>query len=225
MQSIDYNGSNYQLIGPFKQILTMQDLPIKGPLDDHQLMMARDFGILVKDGFIHEVGNYSDLTNFAKLVEANVIYLEEDYVCLPGFIDSHTHICFEGSRARDYALRNTGKTYLEIAASGGGIWDTVTQVRRSSSEKLEASLFKRASRHLIDGITTIEVKSGYGLSVQSELKMLEAIRSVNTKHKVDLVSTCLAAHTLPKDFDEGHQDYLRQVEEELLPKLIHRDLT
>ena len=104
--------------------------------------------------------------------DAETIQLKGKHVCLPGLIDAHTHICFGGTRANDYAMRNAGKSYLEIAKSGGGIWDTVTQTRKATQEELIKSTIKRANRHLKNGVTTIEVKSGYGLSLEEELKIL-----------------------------------------------------
>jgi imidazolonepropionase len=148
-------------------------------------------------------------------------------VGLPGFVDSHTHICFGGSRANDYALRNAGKSYLEIAKGGGGIWDTVTQTRKSSQNELAKGIIRRADWHLKNGTTTIEVKSGYGLSLPEELKMLRAIQEANTMVAADLVPTCLAAHILPKDFKGTAETYLEVMVDQLFPllqkeNLVHR---
>lgn len=203
----------------------MSDLPNKGALADDQLKPVKEAGILFKDGIIQSIDRFDRLVDGAHNMEGNICYLEDDFVCLPGFIDAHTHICFEGSRARDYASRNSGKTYLEIAKSGGGIWDTVTHTRAASQSTLEQSLIKRASRHIADGVTTIEVKSGYGLSVEEELKMLKAIKAVGQQHKVDLVSTCLAAHVLPRDYDGNHSDYLNHLTQSLFPQLLEQKLT
>src|SRR5690606_20237328 len=113
-------------------------------------------------------------------------------VALPGFIDAHTHACFGGSRAADYALRVSGKSYLEMAQAGGGIWDSVQKTRQCSEAELAKNLSQRMTRHLSEGVTTCEVKSGYGLNVNDELKMLRAIAKVKTEHAIDIVSTCLA---------------------------------
>ena len=124
--------NNYQLIGPFKQLLPMTGLPSKGSVQDNELLIIDNGGILVKDGTIVAIGSYSDIEHKAKTLGATSVFLKEDLVGLPGFIDAHTHICFAGSRSRDYAMRNSGKSYLEIAKNGGGIWDTVTQTRKAS---------------------------------------------------------------------------------------------
>ena len=178
------------LIGPFTQILTMEGLPLNGALSDAQLPIISNGGILVQEGKIHAVGNYEDL----KTAEVQLERVKGNQVCVPGFIDAHTHICFGGSRANDFAMRNAGKSYLDIAKAGGGIWDTVLQTRKATHTELVQNVVARGQRHLQNGITTLEVKSGYGLSVAEELKMLRAIKKANENLVQDLISTCLAAH-------------------------------
>ena len=120
------------LIGPFTQLLPMRNLPLKGALKDEQLTIIQNGGILVSEGKILKIGVFNEL----KSDDVDIHHIEGNHVCLPGFVDSHTHICFGGTRARDYAYRNAGKTYLEIAKAGGGIWDTVTQTRKASQQEL-----------------------------------------------------------------------------------------
>ena len=203
----------------------MQNTSIKGPVKDEELSIANNIGILTEDEKIHSIGEYSEIKNVADSLDAEFIELHADYVCVPGFIDAHTHICFSGSRARDYAMRNSGKTYLEIAKAGGGIWDTVTQTRKATQQELIYGIVKRANTLLKTGITTIEVKSGYGLSVPEELKMLRAIKNANRDVEADLISTCLAAHMLPKDFEGNHQNYLEHISTNLFPILKEENLT
>ena len=213
------------LIGPFSQLLPMSNLPIKGAIADENLKVYENAGILVEAEHITSIGAFKELASIVKEQEVEIIELEGNHTCLPGFIDSHTHICFGGSRARDYALRNSGKTYLEIAKAGGGIWDTVTQTRKATKEALVKGILKRAKRHLHNGTTTIEVKSGYGLSIEEELKMLHAIKEANQKLAADLISTCLAAHMLPKDYDGTAQAYLNEISSILFPILKEQKLT
>lgn len=215
----------YKFIGPFKQLLSMDGLPLKGALKDEELPIIENAGILTVGERIHTIGNYNEIQQVAKSLDAEVIQLQSDYVCLPGFIDAHTHICFSGSRANDYAMRNAGKSYLEIAKSGGGIWNTVTNTRTASQEELCHSVIKRANYLLKNGITTVEVKSGYGLSIQEELKMLRAIQGANESLESDLIPTCLAAHMLPKDYDGTHEEYLNDIATNLFPYLITEKLT
>ncbi len=214
--------SKKRLIGPFKQIIPMTGLSLKGAISDSQLHIIEDGGIIVEDGKIKTIGNFDDLAKRSEGIEIHE--LKGNHTCLPGLIDSHTHICFGGSRAKDYAMRNAGKTYLEIAKAGGGIWDTVTQTRKASKEELIKRTTKLANRHLKNGVTTIEVKSGYGLSVDEELKMLQAIKETNAVVSADLISTCLAAHMLPKDYDGTHEQYLAEISEKLFPLLKQEGL-
>ena len=215
----------YCLIGPFTQMLTLADLPERGAIKDEDLQPIFQAGILLKVGLVYSAGLYIDLQEQAKTLNAFSVQLKEDYVCVPGFIDAHTHICFAGSRANDYAMRNSGKTYLDISLSGGGIWDTVQQTREASLEELTQLTINRSQRHLTEGVTTIEVKSGYGLSVDEELKMLRAIKAADQQSKTDLISTCLAAHTLPKDFEGNHEAYLETIAEQLFPLIIQEKLS
>lgn len=210
------------LIGPFSQVLTMEELSLKGPLSDGQLPVIEEGGILVEQGKIAATGLFNDLRK--QHPDADVQYVEQPMVLIPGFIDCHTHICFGGSRQRDYAMRVGGKSYLEIAKAGGGIWDSVSQTRAASLETLTQLTKERADALLQQGVTTIEVKSGYGLGMEHELKMLRAIKSARTETRADLVATCLAAHIKPKDFDGDEQAYLRWIAEELLPTVRQEEL-
>ena len=212
-----------KLTGPFKQLLTMDHLPAKGSLSDKQLEIIPDAGILHSEGKIIATGNFKLLKDQFK--STNIEWLEGDYVGLPGMIDVHTHICWAGSRANDYALRLSGKTYLEIAAMGGGIWDTVIKTREATLEELAEIIEQRAYKALRLGTTTMEVKSGYGLTVDHELKILEAIAFANKRSVSDLISTCLAAHILPKDFNGNEMDYLNFISDNLFPELKKKNLT
>jgi len=210
------------LTGPFKQLLTMDHLPEKGHLSDDQMEIIPEGGILHHEGKIVTTGNFHQLQQQYKT--AIIDPLEGDYIGMPGMIDMHTHICWAGSRARDYALRLSGKSYLEIAAAGGGIRDTVQKTREASMLELAEITEQRAHKLLGQGITTIEVKSGYGLSVEQELKILETIALANQKTLADLVPTCLAAHILPKDFDGNENEYLQHIVEKLLPQVKEKKL-
>jgi imidazolonepropionase len=212
-----------KLIGPFTQILPLTGLPLKGPLTDDQLHIIPQGGVLTENELILAVDD------FEKLRRENPLALVEEItgsnVLLPGFVDCHTHICFAGNRAKDYALRIQGKTYLEIAKAGGGIWDSVTQTREASEAQLTELLLQRIQRHFTEGVTTIEVKSGYGLSVANELKQLKVIKSAANKTNARLISTCLAAHMNPKDFEGSQADYLNHVLTDLLPAIKQQNLS
>lgn len=212
-----------KLVGPIAQVLTLDHLPLKGTLNDEQLEIIEHAGILVEGEKILQIGLWEKLIkDFPK---AEIHELKGDFVALPGMVDCHTHICFGGSRAKDFAMRNAGKTYLEIAQAGGGIWDTVTQTRNLNPSQLAQITAAHANRHLSEGVTTIEVKSGYGLFVEEELKILRAIWEANSLTSADLIPTCLAAHMKPKDFAGSNSAYLQMISEELFPILKRENLT
>ena len=212
-----------ELIGPISQLVTLQDLPLKGPISDSTLPIISNAGIAIENSTIVAVDNWDSL--IARYPTAHITKLEGAYVAVPGYIDCHTHICFGGNRARDFALRNAGVSYLEIAQSGGGIWDTVTQTRKCTEQELTQIVIKNANKHLQSGVTTIEVKSGYGLSVGEEIKMLRAIYNGNNETAADLVATCLAAHLKPKDFNGSNEAYLNYLVTNLFPVLRSENLT
>jgi imidazolonepropionase len=212
-----------ELIGPISQLVTLQDLPLKGPISDSTLPIISNAGIAIENSTIVAVDSWDSL--IARYPTAHITKLEGAYVAVPGYIDCHTHICFGGNRARDFALRNAGVSYLEIAQSGGGIWDTVTQTRKCTEHELTQIVIKNANKHLQSGVTTIEVKSGYGLSVEEEIKMLRAIYNGNNETAADLVATCLAAHLKPKDFNGSNEAYLNYLVTNLFPVLQSENLT
>ncbi len=209
-----------KLIGPFKQIITLNNLSMRGKLSDDQLEIIENGGIVVHENKIQKVGNFENL-------KSEIFEIEEisgTKVVLPAFIDSHTHICFGGNRANDFAMRNAGKTYLEIAQSGGGIWSSVQHTRNASEEQLLESLLERINSLVSLGITTIEVKSGYGLNKEEELKMLRTIKKAQQKTEATLVPTCLSAHLKPKDFEGDNQDYLNYILIQILPIVKEENL-
>lgn len=197
----------------------MDGLSVKGVLPDDRFPVISNAGILVNDGKIEAIADFREL----KSLNADVEEVEGNCVVMPGMIDVHTHLCWAGMRSKDYAMRLSGKTYLEIAQQGGGIWNTVTATRAAGNEELTAITVERAQRLLRQGTTTIEVKSGYGLDVSSELKMLTCIRDANNQTGADLVSTCLA-HIRPKDFEGTALQFLELLVAELLPQVKENHL-
>lgn len=205
------------LIGPFTQAITLNQLPLKGALKDDDLEIISNAGILYDNGTIQNIGDFETLK--AQNPDAQITKIDTPQVVLPAYTDSHTHICFGGNRAADFAMRNAGKSYLEIAENGGGIWSSVKHTREASEQELLEGLLVRINTLLHLGISTIEVKSGYGLDLDSELKMLRVIKQAQQQTKAQLIPTCLSAHTKPKDFDGSHEDYLNYILEEILPKV------
>lgn len=214
-----------KIVGPFRQILTLNQLPLRGKIDDAQLEIIEDGGIAIDcgNGTIAKVGDFEKLQqNFP---DASLEFVEGDCIAMPAFVDSHTHICFGGSRANDFAMRNAGRTYLEIAEAGGGIWSTVQNTRLASSVSLEEGLVERLNDCARQGIATVEVKSGYGLNTEEELKMLHTIKNVAKKHSLSIISTCLAAHMKPRDFSGSSSEYLDSILNDLLPKILEEKLS
>jgi len=181
-----------------------------------RLDVIQDGAIVVSDGVIHWVGRTSDLPPIPPDTE---IIDARGKVVLPGFIDSHTHLVFAGSREDEFEQRLKGRTYEEIAAGGGGINATVQQVRRASKEELKAATRRRLQRLLSFGVTTVEIKSGYGLTLADELKCLQVIAELNQEGPWELVPTFLGAHAVPPEFQGNREGYLRLVVDEMLPEV------
>lgn len=214
-----------KLLGPFTQIVTLRGLPEKGALKDEALEVIKNGGVLLNNGRIQAVGGFEPLVK--AYPEATVEEITQPTVLLPSFVDCHTHTCFAGSRANDFAARNAGKTYLEIAAAGGGIWSSVSQTRACDEQTLFELTLGRVERFLQQGIKTLEIKSGYGLGLENELKMLRVIGRVQQRlgAKARLVPTCLAAHIQPKDFAGSQEAYLAWITVELLPQIRTEQLS
>ena len=224
MTKIQSKEKPFKLIGPFCQLLTLSNLPLKGALKDEQLEIIPEAGILTQNGLIKQIGNFKEIKDTYQQDSLSIDTIEEDLVALPGLIDAHTHICFAGSRSKDFAARNNGKSYLEIAQNGGGIWDTVTQTRLAKQPQLLKFTLNKLDILLKRGFTTVEIKSGYGLSLEHELKILSAIQVANISHPIDVISTCLAAHIPPKDLD-NEEVYLQMILDELVPIIQQEELT
>ena len=211
-----------KITGPFKQILTLANLPLRGKLADEQLEIIENGGILSENGKIIDVADFDALKKANPSAEIENIVGTQ--VALPAFTDAHTHICFGGNRANDFAMRNAGKTYLEIAESGGGIWSSVQHTRAASEDELLKTTLERINFLISLGITTIEIKSGYGLDVENELKMLRVIKKAQNFTKATLVPTCLSAHLKPRDFEGDNVQYLQYILNEILPKVKEEKL-
>lgn len=215
-----------KLIGPFHQLLTFDSLPLRGAILDDQIEILDQGGVIVNDsGRIVAVGYFKDLQTKYKDEIVQEHYLDEPIVGIPGLVDAHTHICFAGSRHLDYAARNAGKTYLEIAKEGGGIKDTVQKTRMADEAILFQNTLKRVGQSLRNGITTLEIKSGYGLDKVNEIKQLEVITKVNKISEIDIVPTCLAAHVVPYEFGSNASVYMEYITREILPEIKLKGLS
>ena len=184
-----------------------------------ELGIIRDGGMLVRDGKIEKVGPSDEIdknVGDAEFVDAN------GRVVMPGFVDAHTHLVFAGNRLDDFERRARGETYEQIAKAGGGIWSTVEKTRAASERDLLAGAKKHASWFLRCGTTTVEAKSGYGLTVEDELKILRVLRQLNEEVPLEIVPTFLGAHAVPRKLSPD--EYLDVVITEMLPRVTAEKL-
>lgn len=143
---------------------------------------------------------------------------------VPGFVDPHTHLPWAGSREEEFSMRLKGKTYMEIAAAGGGILSTVRSTREASQNELAMGIVRRLDQMLRYGTTTAEAKSGYGLNLEDETKQLQVIKTASHNHAVDLVPTLLAAHETPPEYRDNRQAYVDLVAHEIIPAVAEQGL-
>jgi len=180
--------------------------------------------IAAMQGQIVFVGSAQELEQNVELTADGTQMDGSDYVGLPGFVDSHTHLPFAGSREEEFLLRLKGYTYLQLSEKGMGIQTTVNATRQASKEELVALCLERLDSMLLQGTTTAEAKSGYGLNLKDELKQLEAIQEANELHSIDIVPTFLGAHEVPKEFKSRKKDYIDLLTHEILPKVTDGQL-
>ena len=169
--------------------------------------------IAARDGAILYAGPAADAPTFNP---AEVVDCEGRWIS-PGLIDCHTHLIYGGDRADEFQRRLAGATYEEIARSGGGIVSTMRATREASRNELTDSALPRLDALIAEGVTTVEIKSGYGLSTADELKMLQAARDLGGRRPIDIVTTFLGAHALPPEFKGRGDDYVSLICDEMLP--------
>jgi imidazolonepropionase len=176
--------------------------------------------IVTEGAHIAWIGPHSELPDQGdiKAVDLNGTWVT------PGLIDCHTHTVFGGNRSGEFEQRLQGVSYAEIAAAGGGIASTVRATRAASEDELFASAERRLQQLLKDGVTTVEIKSGYGLDLANERKMLRVARQLGEKLPVTVRSTCLAAHALPPEYKDRADDYIAHICGEMLPALAAENL-
>ena len=184
--------------------------------------LIKNAAVLVEDGIIVAAGPDSEIEKLSQASGAEII--ETGDVCLPAFVDSHTHAVFAEPRLRDFSMRTAGASYAEIKQSGGGINSSISTVRQASQEELEKILLKWADRFMECGTGTIEAKSGYGLDKDSEIKILKAISAAAKDTDLSIVPTLLAAHSIPPEFAGRSDEYLDYIEKEIFPAVQQQNL-
>ncbi|ACA89089.1 imidazolonepropionase [Shewanella woodyi] len=181
-----------------------------------------DAALAVKDGKIAWVGPRGELPEFD--VMSTPLYRGKGGWITPGLIDAHTHLVFAGNRANEFEKRLQGASYEEIARSGGGIISTVKACREASEAELFELGRKRLNALAKEGVTTVEIKSGYGLDTATELKLLRVARELGKHHHVDVKTTFLGAHAIPPEYKDDVEGYVDLVINEMLPAVIAEDL-
>lgn len=209
------------LIENAKQIVTCHSRGRKFKAGKYQseIGLLKDSSLFIENGRIKWIGR--KLPAFIRKKHVLKINAKNKTV-LPGFIDSHTHLVFDGSRANEYSMRIKGSSYGQIAKAGGGILSTVKAVRDASKKKLLDLAEKRIESSISFGVTTIEAKSGYGLDSATEIKMLEVINELNQILPVDVYTTFLGAHAFPKDRTKA--EYIDEMLYEMIPIIAKRNL-
>jgi len=205
------------LIKNIKQLVTVRahGKPYKSGKEMRDLGVIENATVFIENGLFSWIGSSAE---FNQTVDDNINSIDaSDLVGLPGFVDSHTHLLFAGTREDDFAMRVEGKTYQEIAEAGGGILSTVRTTRAASKKELKKPARRHLEAMLQQGTTTVEIKSGYGLDEDSEIKILHAINELAEESLMDIVPTFLGAHAFPPEFKENPDGYIALICSRLLP--------
>lgn len=197
-----------------KQVVTVEG--------DGSLGIYEDAAIAVVDGDVARIGATGPVTREFPPENATHVVDATGKAVIPGFVDPHTHALFAGDRSDEFEAKLQGKTYGEILADGGGILRTVRAVREASDEELLSNLLSHLDTMLAHGTTTVEVKSGYGLDTETELRMLDVIARADDHHAVDVVPTFMGAHAIPEGRDAD--DYVDEVVEEQIPAVVEQGI-
>jgi len=185
------------------------------------LGIIRNGSVAIKNGRVTAVGKTNEIK---ERFESRKILDADKKVLMPGFVDPHTHLVFAGSREDEFEMRIEGATYMEILKRGGGILKTVRETRKASKERLLEGCRKTLNVMLEHGTTTVEAKSGYGLTTESELKCLEVMKLANEEHPVEIVPTFLGAHAVPTEYKNNTDGYVNLITNEMIPEVAARRL-
>ena len=192
--------------------------------DMSELSIIKDGALAVKGDRIIFIGTTEELMSKYEFGKIPTKIDAKNNLVTPGFIDSHTHIIFDGTRENELSMKLQGMTYLEILKTGGGILKTVRETRKAPLEKLIKNGKEILDKMMSYGTTTVEVKSGYGLTTESEIKLLEAIQILNENHPLDLVPTFLGAHAIPPEYNDNPDEYVELIISDMIPKIAKEGL-
>jgi imidazolonepropionase len=214
------------LITGASQLLTLRGSGPRRGDSLSNLGIIKDGAVLVREGVIAAVGTRQEVEALPEARAAEKVDLG-GRVALPGFVDSHTHLIHAASRAEEYELKIGGASYKEIARKGGGILNSVKKLRAATAEALKKRALAALRQFAAYGTTTIEAKSGYGLDVASELKILRLHKELAAEQPLEIVSTFLGAHVVPEEYrgkTNGAEPYIKLIEENLLPEIGEKGL-
>ena len=186
----------------------------------NEINVLTNHSIIIENEIICDIVPNSSTIKYKDAIEINA----KDKVVLPGLIDCHTHTTFAGSRANEFKMKLAGVSYEEIAKSGGGINSTVQAVRKSSFDELVNICIPRIKYYISQGVTSLEIKSGYGLSYYDEVKLLKVIEHLNKIFPIDIIPTFLGAHTFPPEYKNDHEKYIDIIKDEMLPYISQNKL-
>jgi imidazolonepropionase len=196
-------------------------LVLRGSELDH-LPVLDDAWLLIEEGLIKDFGVMDSIPSHISNLSSQ-ISVEGRYV-FPSWCDSHTHIVFAASREEEFAMKIQGKTYEEIAAAGGGILNSANKLQKASEDELFEGAAVRLKQMILQGTGAVEIKSGYGLTTESELKMLRVIQRLKAQFPIPIKATFLAAHAYPVEFKNNHQGYIDLIIDEMLPRIAEEKL-
>ena len=210
------------LIKNIRQLVTVASngKPFNAGREMRDLNVIENAAVLIENGIIQRVGPTNDISAAPDIDVLDA----SNRVALPGFVDSHTHTVFAGSRENEFAMRAEGRSYEEIAAAGGGILSTMNATRAATKKELLRSAGRRLNEMMKLGTTTVEIKSGYGLSAEAETKMLDVMRDLRRDHYMTVVPTFLGAHAFPPEFAEDRNGYVELITNKMLPYIGGRQL-
>lgn len=206
------------------QLITMAGPVPRRGRDMNNLGLIEGGGIAVAGEEILAVGSTEEVEGKAPLAEGCTVIDVDGAVVTPGLIDPHTHPVFSMTREKEFEMRIQGKSYMEIAQSGGGIRASVRDLRETPVDVLKKKTRKRLEALLRHGVTTVEAKSGYGLSTESEIKSLEIIRDLALEHPIEMVPTFLGAHEIPDEYRDNRKGYIDLVINEMTPAVVKDSL-
>ena len=212
------------IVSGCEQLLTCSGAAPKRKKDLQELGVIEKGSLASKNGKIVFVGRENELRSQVTETSGCLKIDGRGLTCLPGLVDSHTHLPFAGSREQEFLLRLQGHTYLELAEKGMGIQSSVEKTRKASKKEIVSLCRKRLNTMLLHGTTTVEAKSGYGLNLKDEIKQLEALKQADRSHPVDIISTFMGAHEVPKEYKNKKNAYIKLLTQKIIPAVREKNL-